>query len=181
MLEPLRVQGRGRPRRNEASTRRDPSAFERPVPPTAQPIRQTLAEVLLQRQPQPEREPEREPERQLEEDLLEFEELPELEELFASFIQQPSPQPERQPSPQPERQPSPQPERQPSPQPERQPSPQPERQPSPQPEQQPPTLESSSLISRIGEVKQFHEIRTEIRLLSLPMKQRQDRKVILLS
>ena len=48
VLEPLPVQGRGRPRRNESSTRRDPSAFERPVLPTIQPARQTLAEILLQ-------------------------------------------------------------------------------------------------------------------------------------
>jgi hypothetical protein len=36
VLEPQTIQGRGRPRRNEASTRRDPSAFERPVPPNFQ-------------------------------------------------------------------------------------------------------------------------------------------------
>ena len=32
--EPLPIPGRGRPRRNESSTRQDPSAFKRPVPPT---------------------------------------------------------------------------------------------------------------------------------------------------
>ena len=34
VLEPLIAQTRGAPRKNEASTRRDPSAFERPVPPS---------------------------------------------------------------------------------------------------------------------------------------------------
>ena len=46
--EPLPMPGRGRPRRNESSTRRDPSAFERPVPPTAPQAPQTLAEFLNQ-------------------------------------------------------------------------------------------------------------------------------------
>jgi hypothetical protein len=46
-LEPLPVSGRGRPRRDEASTRRDPSAFEQPVPPTAhQSPPRSLAEIL---------------------------------------------------------------------------------------------------------------------------------------
>jgi hypothetical protein len=55
ILEPLTVQTRGAPRRNEASTRRDPSAFERRVPPSIprfQPYHQsqgqTLAEALQQ-------------------------------------------------------------------------------------------------------------------------------------
>ena len=55
VLEPLTAQTRGAPRKNEASTRRDPSAFERHVPPTIprfQPYHesqgQTLAEVLQQ-------------------------------------------------------------------------------------------------------------------------------------
>ena len=34
ILDPPVIQGRGRPRRNESSTQRDPSAFERPVPAT---------------------------------------------------------------------------------------------------------------------------------------------------
>lgn len=34
VLEPFTAQTRGAPRRNEASTRRDPSAFERHVPPS---------------------------------------------------------------------------------------------------------------------------------------------------
>jgi hypothetical protein len=47
ILEPLPVPGRGRPRRDEASTRRDPSAFEQPVPPSShQSPPRTLAEVL---------------------------------------------------------------------------------------------------------------------------------------
>jgi hypothetical protein len=47
ILEPLAVPGRGRPRRDEASTRRDPSAFELPVPPTAhQSPPRSLAEIL---------------------------------------------------------------------------------------------------------------------------------------
>ena len=55
VLEPLTAQTRGAPRRNEASTRRDPSAFERRVPPSMprfQPYHrsqgQTLAEALQQ-------------------------------------------------------------------------------------------------------------------------------------
>jgi hypothetical protein len=55
VLEPLTAQTRGAPRRNEASTRRDPSAFERSVPPSIprfQPQHesqgQTLAEALQQ-------------------------------------------------------------------------------------------------------------------------------------
>jgi hypothetical protein len=55
VLEPLTAQTRGAPRRNEASTRRDPSAFERRVPPSIprfQPYNQsqgqTLAEALQQ-------------------------------------------------------------------------------------------------------------------------------------
>ena len=55
LREPLPAQTRGAPRRNEASTRRDPSAFERHVPPSIpqfQPLLQaedqTLAEVLRQ-------------------------------------------------------------------------------------------------------------------------------------
>ncbi|CAN9448765.1 unnamed protein product [Alternaria alternata] len=55
VLEPLTAQTRGAPRRNEASTRRDPSAFERHVPPSIphfQPYYetqgQTLAEALRQ-------------------------------------------------------------------------------------------------------------------------------------
>jgi hypothetical protein len=55
VLEPLTAQTRGAPRRNEASTRRDPSAFERHVPPSVhcfQPYHetqgQTLAEALQQ-------------------------------------------------------------------------------------------------------------------------------------
>jgi hypothetical protein len=55
ILEPLTAQTRGAPRRNEASTRRDPSAFERRVPPSMprfQPYHrsqgQTLAEALQQ-------------------------------------------------------------------------------------------------------------------------------------
>jgi hypothetical protein len=55
VLEPLTAQTRGAPRRNEASTRRDPSAFERRVPPSIprfQPQHesqgQTLAEALQQ-------------------------------------------------------------------------------------------------------------------------------------
>jgi hypothetical protein len=55
VLEPLPAQTRGAPRRNEASTRRDLSAFERPVLPFVrqpQPLHQsqgqTLAEVLGQ-------------------------------------------------------------------------------------------------------------------------------------
>jgi hypothetical protein len=54
-LEPLTAQTRGAPRRNEASTRRDPSAFERHAPPSVprfQPYYesegQTLAEALQQ-------------------------------------------------------------------------------------------------------------------------------------
>lgn len=54
-LEPLTTQTRGGIRRNEASTRRDPSAFERRVPPSIphfqthhQPYGQTLAEALQQ-------------------------------------------------------------------------------------------------------------------------------------
>lgn len=52
VLEPLPAQTRGAPRKNETSTRRDPSAFERRVLPTlqSQPPRQssgqTLSEVL---------------------------------------------------------------------------------------------------------------------------------------
>jgi hypothetical protein len=53
VLEPLIAQTRGAPRKNEASTRRDPSAFERPVPPSiprfqpdSQHEGQTLAEAL---------------------------------------------------------------------------------------------------------------------------------------
>jgi hypothetical protein len=47
VLEPLTVSGRGRPRKDEASTRRDLSAFERSAPPTfyKSPPR-TLAEIL---------------------------------------------------------------------------------------------------------------------------------------
>jgi hypothetical protein len=55
VLEPLTAQTRGAPRRSEASTRRDPSAFERRVPPSMprfQPYHQsqgqTLAEALQQ-------------------------------------------------------------------------------------------------------------------------------------
>lgn len=50
VIEPLVVQSRGRPRKNESSTRRDLSAFERPLPPTPriQPQVQTLAEILSQ-------------------------------------------------------------------------------------------------------------------------------------
>ena len=53
ILEPLTAQTRGGPRKNEASTRRDPSAFERRVPPSPfrpheEPQDQTLAEVLRQ-------------------------------------------------------------------------------------------------------------------------------------
>jgi hypothetical protein len=55
VLEPLTAQTRGAPRRSEASTRRDPSAFERRVPssmPRFQPYHQsqgqTLAEALQQ-------------------------------------------------------------------------------------------------------------------------------------
>jgi hypothetical protein len=55
ILEPLTAQTRGAPRRNEASTRRDPSAFERRVPtsmpcfpPCHQSQGQTLAEALQQ-------------------------------------------------------------------------------------------------------------------------------------
>ncbi|KAK7178632.1 hypothetical protein PSPO01_15326 [Paraphaeosphaeria sporulosa] len=55
ILEPLPAQTRGGPRRNEASTRRDPSAFERRVPPSSsqfqpsyEPQNLTLAEVLRQ-------------------------------------------------------------------------------------------------------------------------------------
>jgi hypothetical protein len=54
-LEPLVAQTRGAPRRNESSTRRDPSAFERYVPASVPPSRpqyqsdgQTLAEHLQQ-------------------------------------------------------------------------------------------------------------------------------------
>ena len=46
--EPHPIQGRGRPRRNESSTRRDPSAFERPVPPTASQASQSIADYLNQ-------------------------------------------------------------------------------------------------------------------------------------
>ena len=53
VLEPLPAKTRGAPRKNEASTRRDPSAFERRVPPSlpqSQPLHQsqgqTLSEVL---------------------------------------------------------------------------------------------------------------------------------------
>jgi hypothetical protein len=55
VLEPLTAQTRGGLRRNEASTRRDPSAFELRVPPSVphfqphhQPHGQTLAEALRQ-------------------------------------------------------------------------------------------------------------------------------------
>ncbi|PVH99619.1 hypothetical protein DM02DRAFT_429638 [Periconia macrospinosa] len=55
VLEPLPAQTRGAPRRNEASTRRDPSAFERSVPPSISQFQpyyqsqgQTLAEALQQ-------------------------------------------------------------------------------------------------------------------------------------
>lgn len=49
VLEPRTVQGRGRPRRNESSTRRDPSAFERRVAPSQPPLQvQTIAEILAQ-------------------------------------------------------------------------------------------------------------------------------------
>ncbi|KAI0616588.1 hypothetical protein TUN199_11419, partial [Pyrenophora tritici-repentis] len=55
VLEPLTAQTRGAPRRNEASTRRDPSAFERHVPPSIPHFEpyyetqgQTLAEALRQ-------------------------------------------------------------------------------------------------------------------------------------
>ena len=55
VLEPLIAQTRGAPRKNEASTRRDPSAFERPVPPSIPRFQphyrsqgQTLAEALQQ-------------------------------------------------------------------------------------------------------------------------------------
>jgi hypothetical protein len=55
ILEPLTAQTRGAPRRNEAPTRRDPSAFERRVPtsmprfpPCHQSQGQTLAEALQQ-------------------------------------------------------------------------------------------------------------------------------------
>lgn len=64
VLEPLSIQGRGRPRKNEASTRRDPSAFEQPaprniphwlvpalppaLPRTPPPARETLADALRQ-------------------------------------------------------------------------------------------------------------------------------------
>ena len=50
VLEPLPVQSRGAPRRNEASTRRDPSAFERRVParPSTQSQPGTLTEVSQQ-------------------------------------------------------------------------------------------------------------------------------------
>lgn len=55
VLEPLPAQTRGGPRRNEASTRRDPSAFERRVPPSlpqfrpyGEPQGQTLTEALRQ-------------------------------------------------------------------------------------------------------------------------------------
>ena len=48
ILDPLPVQGRGRPRRDEASTRRDPSAFEQPVPPTPETNPQSLLELLQQ-------------------------------------------------------------------------------------------------------------------------------------
>ena len=46
ILDPLPVQGRGRPRRDEASTHRDLSAFERPVPPTPETNPQSLLEIL---------------------------------------------------------------------------------------------------------------------------------------
>jgi hypothetical protein len=48
VLEPLTVRPRGAPRRSEASTRRDPSAFERPVParPSAQSPPGRLKEVV---------------------------------------------------------------------------------------------------------------------------------------
>jgi len=47
ILEPLSIQSRGPPRRNEASTRRGPSAFERRVPATAtQPQSGALAQVM---------------------------------------------------------------------------------------------------------------------------------------
>ena len=49
IMDPLPTNPRGRPRRNEASTRRDPSAFERPVPPTfPQNPPQSLTEYLRQ-------------------------------------------------------------------------------------------------------------------------------------
>ena len=48
ILDPLPVQGRGRPRRDEASTRRYPSAFELPVPPTSAVNPQSLREILQQ-------------------------------------------------------------------------------------------------------------------------------------
>ena len=45
--EPLLAQTRGAPRKNESSTRRDQSAFERPVPPSVpQSPGQTLPEIL---------------------------------------------------------------------------------------------------------------------------------------
>lgn len=46
--EPLLARTRGAPRRNESSTRRDPSTFEQPVPPSSLPqsTGQTLPEIL---------------------------------------------------------------------------------------------------------------------------------------
>lgn len=51
VLEPLPAQTRGAPRRNEALTRRDLSAFERSVPPSAprfQPYHQSPGQILAE-------------------------------------------------------------------------------------------------------------------------------------
>lgn len=50
ILEPITVKARGRPRRNESSTRREPSSFERYIPPAShvESRPQTLAQILSQ-------------------------------------------------------------------------------------------------------------------------------------